>query len=139
LPETATPSKPSRAKLNTLFSNVLSLRDEAQRQRTILAGIGEKLQKAEQQMLDGMQALGLSSYQDTRGNRAGRSEWLWAAPRDEDALFRWLRATGHGKLIKRTVNGQSLSAHIRRLRSADAAIPDFVEITTRPRLIVRRV
>jgi len=120
------------------FAEVLRLREESDHLRARLDEIAEGLAKAESLVLDGMAELGLTSFLDDAGNRATRGEFLWATPTDEAALFRWLRANRQGGLIKRAVNGHSLSALVRQLKSAGSELPDCVHVVTRPRLLVRR-
>jgi len=134
----ATLSKTRNPNLTRLLANVLRCRAEAEQLRAALDKANGRLQQAESLLLDRMRALHLTSFQDAAGNRATSGEWLWASPTDEAALFRWLRARGHGDLIKRSVHGQSLSALIRQLKAADKTIPGCVHVTTRPKLLVRR-
>ena len=55
----------------------------------------------------------------------------------EGEAFSWLREEGEGALIKETINSKTLAAWAREKKDQDQELPDFFNVTIKPKIGVR--
>lgn len=87
--------------------------------------------KLRQQVAEYMQDQGFDKIQTERGSVTVNVE-VFAAINDTELWFAWLRANGHGALIKESVHPSTQKSLLKDLLSAgeESSLPEEVKVTT---------
>lgn len=98
------------AEQNELMEMLSQVKEEKKRLEKELKEVNQRITAIEEVLIELMESQDITQIKNSSLGTFSIKTQVFVSPRDKEAMYRWLRANGHGSIIKESVHNKALNS-----------------------------